>query len=216
MKLIYLPKSRPKNFVAPVPVTQDIQVGLYGKDQVGVSGKDHVGVSEKDQVGVSGKDQVVVSGKDQVSVSERVHVGVSGIDPAGVSGSVRKEDLEQINQISSELTFEKQPGTIEDPGGKSNLSKLSELSTDHERYFAEIKQAMEPGKLYLDPDLNLAKLSAHTGIPPKQISAVLNQYNQTNFNDFINSYRVSQVSLLMVDPSTRNLTISRACDGCRI
>ena len=98
--------------------------------------------------------------------------------------------------------------TIEDPGSKSNLSKVPERSADHEKYFEEIKQAMEPGKLYLDPDLDLAKLSADTGIPAKQISAVLNQYNHTNFNDFINSYRVSQVGLLMMDPSTRNLTIS--------
>ena len=121
---------------------------------------------------------------------------------------IMKKILNQLLNHLPELKDEKQHETIEDPGGKSNLSKVPEVSADHEKYFAEIKQAMEPGKLYLDPDLNLAKLSAHTGIPAKQISAVLNQYNQTNFNDFINSYRVSQVGLLMMDPSTRNLTIS--------
>jgi AraC-like DNA-binding protein len=101
--------------------------------------------------------------------------------------------------------FDKPP--TEYSGIQTPLSKVQEAIPDHDKYFHRIKEAMEQSRLFLDPDLNLAKLSAHTSIPAKQISAILNQYQQTNFNDFINSYRVTQVSLLMMDPSTRNLTI---------
>jgi AraC-like DNA-binding protein len=97
---------------------------------------------------------------------------------------------------------------VADSGSYSNLSKVQDPIPDPDKYFRLLVEAMEPGKLYLDPDLNLTKLSAHTGIPAKLISAILNQYHDTNFNDFINSYRVTQVSLLMMDPTTRNLTIS--------
>ena len=90
----------------------------------------------------------------------------------------------------------------------TSLQKVQEAIPDHAKYFLLIKNAMEQSKLFLDPELNLSKLSAHTSIPAKQISAILNQYHGTNFNDFINGYRVAQVSLLMLDPSSRNLTIS--------
>lgn len=53
-----------------------------------------------------------------------------------------------------------------------------------------LKKAMEQDRLYLDPELNLALLSKHTGLPQKTISLVLNQHLQKSFNEFVNGYRV--------------------------
>ncbi|MCF6403088.1 helix-turn-helix domain-containing protein [Chitinophaga filiformis] len=53
-----------------------------------------------------------------------------------------------------------------------------------------LKKAMEQDRLYLDPELNLAMLSKHTGLPQKTISLVLNQHLQKSFNEFVNGYRV--------------------------
>lgn len=55
---------------------------------------------------------------------------------------------------------------------------------------AEIQRAVETDQLFLNPKLSHTDFSQHTGLPPKLISSILNQRLQTNFNDFINSYRI--------------------------
>jgi len=52
-------------------------------------------------------------------------------------------------------------------------------------------KAMEQDQLYLNPELNLSLVAQHTGLPPKTISAVLNQHLQKSFNEFVNEYRVA-------------------------
>jgi len=74
--------------------------------------------------------------------------------------------------------------------------------------YHQLQQAVESGKLYLDPELNLSKTSTLTGIPAKTISAVLNQYRETSFNDFINEYRVREVREKLGDSGKQHLTIS--------
>jgi AraC-like DNA-binding protein len=82
------------------------------------------------------------------------------------------------------------------------------LDNDSGKYLSQLKNAMELDKLYLDPELNLNKVSSHTGISAKTISAILNQYHQTSFNDFVNDYRVREVKARLIDPSCQHLTIS--------
>jgi len=81
-------------------------------------------------------------------------------------------------------------------------------AAEQEDHFNRLLKAMETEKLYLDPELNLAKLSSHTGIPAKSISSLLNQRHQTSFNDFINGYRVKEVSTMMITPGNQHFTIS--------
>ena len=74
--------------------------------------------------------------------------------------------------------------------------------------FAALQKIMETERLYLDAELNLSKLASRTGLSPKTISAILNQYHQTNFNDFVNHYRVEDIKAKLVDPAFQHLTIS--------
>jgi AraC-like DNA-binding protein len=67
---------------------------------------------------------------------------------------------------------------------------------------------MEVEKYYLDPELSLSRVSASTGIPVKTISAVLNQHRNMGFADFVNTYRVREVSERMLDPANRQFTLS--------
>ena len=78
----------------------------------------------------------------------------------------------------------------------------------HARHFARLREAMEVEKYYLDPELSLSKVSASTGIPVKTISAVLNQHRNMGFADFVNTYRVKEVSERMLDPANRQFTLS--------
>ena len=79
---------------------------------------------------------------------------------------------------------------------------------------AVLQNAMEKSKLYLDPSLNLAMLSQHTGISQKVISAVLNQYVHKSFNEFINEYRVEEFKRRILEPGLEHLTIAGIALDC--
>ncbi|PSL29013.1 helix-turn-helix domain-containing protein [Chitinophaga ginsengisoli] len=70
-----------------------------------------------------------------------------------------------------------------------------------------LKKAMEQDRLYLDPELNLALLSRHTGLPQKTISLVLNQHLQKSFNEFVNGYRVEAFKQNIGQLQQDNMTI---------
>lgn len=70
-----------------------------------------------------------------------------------------------------------------------------------------LTRAMESDRLYLDPDLNLALLSRHTGLPQKTISLVLNQHLRKSFNEFVNGYRVEAFKQKLQEPAQENMTI---------
>lgn len=70
-----------------------------------------------------------------------------------------------------------------------------------------LKKAMEQDHLYLDPELNLALLSKHTGLPQKTISLVLNQHLQKSFNEFVNGYRVEAFKQNIRQLRQDNMTI---------
>lgn len=89
---------------------------------------------------------------------------------------------------------------------KANTNPV--VDTDSERHMVTLRHAMEVDNLYLDPELNLARVSEQTGIQQKTISSILNQYHQTSFSDFVNEYRVEEVKRRMLDPANQHLTIS--------
>lgn len=89
---------------------------------------------------------------------------------------------------------------------KTSVNAISD--DESEKYLGQLKYSMDNDKLYLDPELNLNKVASHTGINAKTISAILNQYHQTSFNDFINNYRVREVKGRLIDPTCQHLTIS--------
>lgn len=77
-----------------------------------------------------------------------------------------------------------------------------------EQVVTALTSAMEQKKLYLDPDLSVDKLGQHLQLPPKLISAVLNQHIRKNFNGFINEYRVEEVKRQVLDPANEHLTLT--------
>lgn len=91
----------------------------------------------------------------------------------------------------------------------SQKSKTTALQTeDVESMFAQLQTIMETEKMHLDAELNLAKVASRMAVTPKTISAILNQYRQTNFNDFVNHYRVEDIKLKLVDPQFQHMTIA--------
>ena len=77
-----------------------------------------------------------------------------------------------------------------------------------------LKKAMIEDKLFLNPNLNLNLLSAHTSIPQKIISSVLNQNLHKSFSEFVNEYRIEAFKEKIVQPEADNLTIAGIALEC--
>ncbi len=60
-----------------------------------------------------------------------------------------------------------------------------------------VREALEGGKLYLRPDLNLGMLASHLGHSQNEVSRAINSGLSIGFNDLINHHRVQEVIRLM-------------------
>lgn len=58
---------------------------------------------------------------------------------------------------------------------------------------------MEEHKPYLDPDISLSGLARRSGVPAKEISALINQRHGLHFFDFVNRYRIEHAKLLLIE-----------------
>jgi AraC-like DNA-binding protein len=81
----------------------------------------------------------------------------------------------------------------------SNLGE-GEKDTMH----ARLVQLMDRDRLYLDPDLTLARLAERAKVSPKALSQVINERIGRNFNDFINEYRIKNACALLSDAGCRS------------
>ncbi|GAB4008023.1 hypothetical protein GCM10028808_13180 [Spirosoma migulaei] len=95
---------------------------------------------------------------------------------------------------------------------KSTSTELSSQTV--EQVINALSSAMEQEKLFLYPDLSVDKLGRHLQLPPKLISAVLNQHLHKNFNGFINEYRVAEVKQRLTNPAYEHLTLTGIAFDC--
>lgn len=80
-------------------------------------------------------------------------------------------------------------------GDKQNQKPLSKHEV--QMTAARLQQLLEQDKLYLDAQLRLKNLAEKLSITGHQLSQVINDYFDKNFNEFINSYRVNEAMELM-------------------
>jgi AraC-like DNA-binding protein len=95
---------------------------------------------------------------------------------------------------------------------KSNKSDIS--SDTYQESLRRLIDLMEKDHRYLDPELSQIKLSMETGIPVKLISSTLNQLANSNFNQFVNRYRIEEVKRKLADGKHTHLTISAIALEC--
>lgn len=85
--------------------------------------------------------------------------------------------------------------------------KSSLNSEDIEGYKKRIIDAMENGKVFTNENLSLQTFSEYIHIPKHYISEVLNVHLNTNFQDFVNEYRVEEFLKLYTDPVNDHYSI---------
>jgi putative ABC transport system permease protein len=70
-----------------------------------------------------------------------------------------------------------------------------------------LKKAMEVNLLYRDADLSLGSLAEMLGMHPHDLSRIVNVALKKNFSDFINEYRIREVTRKMQDPTYDRITL---------
>ncbi|MCK4836489.1 MAG: helix-turn-helix domain-containing protein, partial [Candidatus Aminicenantes bacterium] len=77
---------------------------------------------------------------------------------------------------------------------------------DAEKYLTKLIQFMETQKSYLDPGINLHRLSKKLMIPDHYISQIINTKLKQNFFDFINSYRIEEAKRRISSSDFQNMS----------
>lgn len=77
-----------------------------------------------------------------------------------------------------------------------------------------LQNAMGSSRLYLSPSLNLNSVASHLSVPPKTISAVLNQHMKKSFNEFVNHYRIEEFKKRVGSLEYEHLTITGLAFEC--
>ena len=79
---------------------------------------------------------------------------------------------------------------------KYERSTLSETQAAH--YLESLLAYMEEEEAYLDPELTIKDLSEQLSISARDLSQVINERLNQNFNDFVNHYRIEKAKELLL------------------
>lgn len=90
-------------------------------------------------------------------------------------------------------------------GIKYNKSKI--LDDEANLIWSNLNQHLQTKKPYLDPNINLNKLSAQMGITAHKLSQVINAKSYLSFNDLINKHRVDEVKNMMSSNENKHLSL---------
>ena len=82
---------------------------------------------------------------------------------------------------------------------------------DLDSILQRLQQLMEEQKLFLDPDLRLSDLAEELSVSSHQLSRILNENHNQNFNAFLNSFRIAEARTLLVEEPEKTI-ISIAFD----
>jgi AraC-like DNA-binding protein len=88
------------------------------------------------------------------------------------------------------------------------------LDNKEEVFIRKLLDYMKEEKPYLNPDLNIAKLSKMLDVTPEYLSKVINTRLNKNFFDFVNRHRVDEFKEKCRDVNNKNLTIIGLAYDC--
>lgn len=99
----------------------------------------------------------------------------------GYSG-IRQQDL-FTNTVKNEIDLLRTESEYKRSGLKQELAILKHN---------ELLELMQKEKPYLNPKLTLSELANTLSLSSNHLSQIINQYEQVNFHDFVNKYRVEE------------------------
>jgi AraC-like DNA-binding protein len=76
------------------------------------------------------------------------------------------------------------------------------------RILTELEAFMnQDNKPYLNPKLTLQEVSQSLNVQAKELSQVVNEKTDSNFNQYINGFRVEESKIILASPKYSKLTI---------
>lgn len=88
------------------------------------------------------------------------------------------------------------------PANKNHTAE-QEIKTKIE----ELKAFMDREEPFLEPSLTVQDLADQLKMPAKELSILINHYQDQHFFDFVNEYRIQKAMQLLKDPSKRDLNV---------
>ncbi len=79
--------------------------------------------------------------------------------------------------------------------------------TDDNLYFKELHFLMKEAKIYRDSNLSLDSISKMLNISSNYLSQLVNKLSETNFSDYVNSFRIEDAKSKLKDSKFTNYTI---------
>ncbi|MFK7951519.1 MAG: helix-turn-helix domain-containing protein [Ekhidna sp.] len=118
--------------------------------------------------------------------------------PLGIIWSI----LIYVLGYSYVLKYQKVIGNYSDSIKKFKFTEVELLKKKQ-----EIHDALREELLYKDSDISVSKLAGHLGWPINNLSQVINESLNTNFNDLINQYRVDAFIEKISEPENSKFSI---------
>jgi YesN/AraC family two-component response regulator len=120
----------------------------------------------------------------------------------------KKEALKETNKF----LYEKQIALIRKDEELSEIKKQTRLRPVvreelHDDLYSKLNDLMEREKVFLDNALTLDDLAKQLNTNRSYLSLVINERFNTNFNNYINEYRVKEAQKIFLDPASKILTI---------
>ena len=119
-------------------------------------------------------------------------IGFWGIRYQGIfsaSGAVNTADkVDEADKVEEVENFNNFEEETKAPEYRKSGLKAEEAPELHQ----QLLRLMQTEKPYLEPKLSLAQLAERLGVLPNHLSQIINQYEEKNFYDFVNSYRVEE------------------------
>ncbi|MEL6255948.1 MAG: hypothetical protein AAFR87_28345 [Bacteroidota bacterium] len=85
--------------------------------------------------------------------------------------------------------------------------ETSGLNTNQQAILNRVQEVLEEDQYYLQADASLSGLSKSLSLAPNYLSQSINTLLGQNFNEFINSYRIEEAKLRLLDENYSHLSI---------
>jgi AraC-like DNA-binding protein len=123
-----------------------------------------------------------------------------------------------FNQVGF-IEYQKQvePFLVSSENGSKSIANNKYSLLDKQKFDAyadRIISHFETNKPYLDPELNITKLSEQLAIPVHYISAVINEKMNKSFFDFVNNYRIEEVKLHLQNKEYEKFSLEAIGNNC--
>jgi len=137
-------------------------------------------------------------------------IGFYGYKQKGIFNELLEDSTDEIDEPTKKLSG---PIKIE-LNRSSNYAKTGLTSEESYALYLRTTDYMKSKKPFLDSELNLSKLAKDLGTTTHKLSQAINENSNSNFFDFVNTYRVEEVKNYLLNSSFDRYKIISVAYDC--